>query len=159
MPTDVPSCPKSSLAFAADKAKLYNKCTLADRSVYFDVSCKPICKVVEDDMEEISAVVSDEMFLDHWEIGTYHCARCSRLLYRSRDKWNGPCAWPSWRQPASEDALSLHDVHHEEWVGGYNGYQCPVFEVYCKGCDLFLGHQFADAKEKGDRHPQAQWRH
>lgn len=82
--------------------------------------------------------------------------------------------------------MSLHDVHHDEWVAGYNGYQCAVFEVYvptqqlavscqssashlrrgllaccryCKGCDLFLGHQFADAKEKGDRHPQAHWRH
>ena len=76
----MPSCPKTSLAFAADKAKLYNTCSLGDRSVYFDVSCKPICKVVEDDLEEISAVVSGEMYLDHWEIGTYHCARCERLL-------------------------------------------------------------------------------
>lgn len=26
--------------------------------------------------------------------------------------------------------MSLHDVHHDEWVAGYNGYQCAVFEVY-----------------------------
>lgn len=106
-------------------------------------------------------MVSDEMYLKNWEIGTYNCARCDRLLYRSRDKWNGPCAWPSWRRPATDDSLSLHDVHHDEWKGpgGYNGYTCEVFEVYCGGCELFLGHQFADAKEKGDRHPTAHWRH
>ena len=35
----------------------------------------------------------------------------------------------------------------------------PRIEVYCGGCELFLGHRFEDAREKGDVHPRAQWRH
>ena len=38
-------------------------------------------------------------------------------------------------------------------------YTCEVLEVYCGQCELFVGHQFADAKEKGDTHPDALWRH
>jgi peptide methionine sulfoxide reductase MsrB len=44
-------------------------------------------------------------------------------------------------------------------VGGYNKYSCQVFEVHCGKCDLFIGHQFEDGKEKGDSHPAARWRH
>jgi ribosomal protein L37E len=55
-------------------------------------------KAVEDDLEEISGVVSEEMYLHHWDAGTYDCARCGRPLYHSRDKWMGPCPWPSWRK-------------------------------------------------------------
>ena len=108
---------------------------------------------------EIGACAREEAFLRHWETGRYVCARCERTLYHSSDKWKGPCAWPSWRRPANDDAVSLHSVFHDEWREGYNGYTCEVYEVYCKGCDLFLGHQFADAKEKGDTHPKAYWRH
>ena len=105
----MPSCPKTSLAFAADKAKLYSTCSLDDRSVYFDVSCKPICKLVEDDLEEISAVVSGEAYLDHWEIGTYHCARCERLLClllqnRSTEGLTAPAAPTAQTHPHAVDA-------------------------------------------------------
>ena len=44
-------------------------------------------------------------------------------------------------------------------VVDYNGYACAVRELYCASCDLFLGHMFADAAEKGDAHPEARWRH
>jgi len=44
-------------------------------------------------------------------------------------------------------------------VTGYNNYTCSVFELYCKKCNLFLGHKFEDAKEKGDTSVDAHWRH
>ncbi len=44
-------------------------------------------------------------------------------------------------------------------VLAYNKYTCRVFEVYCGGCLLFLGHKFEDGAAKGDKHPQARWRH
>jgi len=44
-------------------------------------------------------------------------------------------------------------------VKPYNNYSVTVKEVYCGNCDLFIGHQFEDAKDKGDKHPNAHWRH
>ena len=93
-----------------------------------------------------------ERFLDHWEPGTYCCARCGHKLYSSGDKWSGPCPWPSWRRPVADGIRALPVV-------GYNAYECRVSEVYCDRCELFLGHQFEDAVDKGDRHPAARWRH
>lgn len=83
-------------------------------------------------------------------------APCKGGEYVSQDKWRGPCPWPSFRRAAAEPngvKISL------EKVTGYNGYECEVFEAYCAGCDLFLGHKFGDAKEKGDTAPDAKWRH
>jgi len=114
---------------------------------------------VEDDLEDISGVVSNEVFLNEWRDGIYACSQCDQELYSSHDKWRGPCAWPSWRKPVSQSAVRTHDVFHDEWTQGYNGYKCEVLELYCSQCNLFLGHQFADAAEKGDTHPAAEWRH
>ena len=127
--------------------------TLEDRVNYFAIGNKPLTKVSEDDMETISALVTSEHYLDHWDAGCYECARCQQPLYSSADKWNGPCRWPSWRRPIAEAATTLVPVD------GYNGYECRVLEVYCSGCELFLGHQFEDAVAKGDTSPGAQWRH
>lgn len=69
------------------------------------------------------------------------------------DKFVGPCVWPSFRRAIRDDAIS------SACVFPYNNYVCEVREVYCGKCDLFIGHQFADAKEKGDSHPDACWRH
>lgn len=111
-------------------------------------------KKVEDTMELLSAGATGgvEGLLEEWQDGVYKCARCERMLYSSQEKWRGPCPWPSWRK-SFPDAVSATEV----W--GYNSYTCRVFEVYCGGCDLFLGHKFEDAKEKGDVHPDAQYRH
>lgn len=131
--------------------------TESDRDAYFKTSQRPMNKDAEDKMELLSAGVTGgvEQYLDEWRSGRYVCANCSRELYSSYDKWKGPCAWPSFRKSTTADAISTTQVF------GYNGYTCRVYEVYCGNadCDLFLGHQFEDAVEKGDKHPDARWRH
>ena len=93
-------------------------------------------------------------FLDHWAAGVYSCARCGRELYHSQSKWKGPCAWPSFRCAASEDALLMRPVV------GYGSYRCAVAELYCAKCHLFVGHRFQDAREKGDQAIECTgWRH
>lgn len=39
-------------------------------------------------MELLSDLVTwGELFLDHWQAGSYLCSRCSHPLYHSDDKW------------------------------------------------------------------------
>lgn len=104
-------------------------------------------------MEMLSDLATwGERFLHHWEEGTYVCARCNQALYHSRDKWSGPCIWPSWRR-------GLVGAVSEAPLLSYNSYTCNVSELYCGRCDLFLGHKFDDARYHGDTHPNARWRH
>ena len=132
----------------------YERVSLTARADYFEVSCRPITKRAEDDMEMLSDVVTwGERFLAHWQPGVYACARCDRALYHSKDKWSGPCVWPSWRRPVAPGAISTSPLTR------YNSYTCAVAEVYCAGCELFLGHMFEDAIEHGDMHADARWRH
>lgn len=133
---------------------LFEGVSLEDRSVYHQLSQRPLTPQVENDMELLSDIVTwGELYLHHWHQGIYNCSRCGNLLYRSQDKWKGPCVWPSFRKPADDLSISTTEVK------SYNGYSCTVKEVYCRRCDLFIGHQFRDGKDKGDNHPEAEWRH
>lgn len=133
---------------------LFESVTEDDRENYFKTSCRPITKKAENDMELLSDIVTwGEKYLHHWDIGIYKCSRCLTPLYSSKDKYVGPCVWPSFRKPVELDSLSTTEVI------GYNNYKVTVKEVYCGKCDLFIGHQFADAKEKGDTYIHALWRH
>jgi len=123
-----------------------------DLSVYHAVSVCPITKRAEDDLELLSGLAG-EPYLLHFENGTYTCSRCNIQLYSSKDKYKGPCVWPSFRREVNQEALI------KELVAPYYAYKVSVMELYCKGCSLFIGHCFEDAKEKGDDHPEAHWRH
>ena len=119
--------------------------------VYHQVSCYPITKRAEDDMELLSDIWTwGEEFKMHFDDGNYLCSRCSKSLFRSSSKWNGPCVWPSFREVNKEN-VKLREV------APYNNYDVAVMEVYCE-CDLFIGHGFEDGKAKGDTHPDARWR-
>ena len=121
-------------------------------NVFHQISCFPITKRAEDDMEIFSDIWTwGEEFKNHFEEGTYVCSRCSNPLFASSTKWDGPCVWPSFRDVIDEKSVKFRQV------APYNNYQCRVFEVYCT-CDLFLGHRFEDGLAKGDTHPDAHWR-
>ena len=77
------------------KYAVYEDLSLENREPYYRVSCYPVSKEAEDDMEMLSDIITwGEAYTTHWAAGTYHCARCSTLLYSSKDKWKGPCVWP-----------------------------------------------------------------
>jgi peptide-methionine (R)-S-oxide reductase len=136
------------------RSALYECISLEDRTNYFKISCRPITKRAEDDMEMLSDLVTwGERFLHHWEHGVYACAQCGVEAYSSADKWTGPCTWPSWRVPISPESISAVEV------AVYGDYKCTVKEIYCRRCDLFLGHMFEDARDQGDCHADARWRH
>jgi peptide-methionine (R)-S-oxide reductase len=139
---------------AKERVALLDELDDDNRDHYFATSKCPINKQVDDMMEEISRVVCQESFTAFWKPGHYHCSRCEHVLYHSSSKFDGPCAWPSFRSEA-DSASSLFLNHVTE----YNNYTCTVYEIYCGNCKLFLGHKFEDGPLKGDTHPDAHWRH
>ncbi len=69
------------------------------------------------------------------DTGTYYCAACNDLLFKSDTKFDSGCGWPSFFEPASENSI----VYKEDRAHGM-----MRTEVICGGCGGHLGHVFDD---------------
>ncbi len=74
--------------------------------------------------------------------GTYSCKRCGAALYRSDDKFDARCGWPSFDQEIEGAVKRLPDEDGER------------VEIRCARCDAHLGHVF-----RGERFTSRNTRH
>jgi peptide methionine sulfoxide reductase msrA/msrB len=69
-------------------------------------------------------------YLNNKESGTYVCKRCGAALYRSSDKFDSHCGWPSFDDEIAGAVKRTPDP---------DGYR---IEIECANCEAHLGHVF-----------------
>ncbi len=69
-------------------------------------------------------------YVDNKEKGVYTCKRCNAVLYKSEDKFDSHCGWPSFDDEINEAVKQIIDADGQRT------------EIVCANCGAHLGHVF-----------------
>jgi peptide-methionine (R)-S-oxide reductase len=72
-------------------------------------------------------------YTDNHEVGVYSCRACGAELFRSSEKFDSHCGWPSFFSPLAGDRI----VERSDY-----GLGRVRTEVLCANCHSHLGHVF-----------------
>ena len=75
-----------------------------------------------------------------FEPGKYACVCCDALLFDAGKKFDSGTGWPSFTQPATDNAISYH---------GDNTMGMARIETLCNSCEAHLGPVFPDGPPPG----------
>ena len=86
-------------------------------------------------------------FVDFFDDGTYSCAACGQVLFKSDTKYEstmpGLIGWPAFSEAADNGAVKLED---DTSLGMHRT------EVLCSNCGGHLGHLFPDDSSPNGQH-------
>jgi peptide-methionine (R)-S-oxide reductase len=72
-------------------------------------------------------------YTDTKTVGVYQCRACGTELFRSENKFDSHCGWPSFYTPLAEDRVILREDRSHGMLR---------VEVLCAACNSHLGHVF-----------------
>jgi peptide-methionine (R)-S-oxide reductase len=73
-------------------------------------------------------------YTDNHKVGVYSCRACGAELFRSEQKFDSHCGWPSFFSPLAGDKII---ERADDTLGTHR------VEVVCANCHSHLGHVFA----------------
>ncbi|XP_026884316.1 methionine-R-sulfoxide reductase B2, mitochondrial [Electrophorus electricus] len=85
------------------------------------------------------------IYLNHNEVGMYHCVCCDAPLFSSESKFDAGTGWPSFSEAHGtweRDESNAGVVRRPDNSLGSTG-----TEVICRQCDAHLGHVFDDGPD------------
>ncbi|KAM9436885.1 methionine-R-sulfoxide reductase B2, mitochondrial isoform 1-T1 [Clarias gariepinus] len=85
------------------------------------------------------------IYLNHNDVGMYHCVCCDTPIFSSESKYNSGTGWPSFFE--AHGTWEGDESHANIIRRPDNSLGSAGTEIICKQCDAHLGHVFDDGPD------------